>query len=72
MQITVNPEKDSEKEEISAKNGIENHRVLFERYEERLKNLDPELLTPEDEIVLQEAFTHAKEFLGPEEVIKWF
>ena len=46
MQITVNPEKDSEKEEISAKNGIENHRVLFERYEERLKNLDPELLTP--------------------------
>lgn len=47
-----------------------NHRALLERYEHRLKNLDPELVTPEDEIALKEAFMHAKEVLEPEELVK--
>ncbi|WP_243684538.1 tetratricopeptide repeat protein, partial [Methanosarcina barkeri] len=49
-----------------------NHRNLLERYEQRLKDLDPELITPEDEIALKEAFIHAKETFEPEELVSWF
>jgi len=51
---------------------VENHKVLLERYEQRLKNLDPELITPEDGIALKEAFLHAKEIFEPEELVSWF
>ena len=68
------------KEEISADNSPEKaeekknkaHKALFERYEESLKGLDLELITPEDEVNLNEAFTYAKEFFEPEELINWF
>jgi tetratricopeptide (TPR) repeat protein len=78
----------SEKEEVSSKNSsietedeklknrtktrAENHKTLHERYELRLKNLDPELITSEDEIALKEAFAYAKEAFGPEELVSWF
>lgn len=68
-------DKDPE-EEIKTGTGKEietkNHRTLFERYEQRLKDLDPELITPEDEIALKEAFIHAKEIFEPEELVSWF
>ena len=48
------------------------HRALLERYGNRLKDLDPELITPEDEIALKEAFIHAKEAFEPEELVSWF
>ena len=48
------------------------HKALIERYEQRLKDLDPELITPEDEIALKEAFMHAKEAFEPEELVSWF
>ncbi|WP_269851674.1 tetratricopeptide repeat protein [Methanosarcina horonobensis] len=46
--------------------------TLFERYKERLKDLDPELITAEDEISLKEAFRHAKEIMEPKGLISWF
>jgi len=67
------PEKEMKKEtgkEVEIKK--ENHRVLLERYDQRLKDLDPELITPEDEIALKEAFIHAKETFEPEELVSWF
>ena len=54
--------------EIKAKS----HHVLLDRYEQRLKNLDSELITPEDEIALKEAFVHAKETFELEELVNWF
>jgi tetratricopeptide (TPR) repeat protein len=49
-----------------------NHRALLERYEQRLKDLDPELITSEDEIALKKAFIHAKEAFEPEKLVSWF
>ncbi len=51
---------------------MKNHRALLESYEQRLKNLDPELITIGEEIFLKEAFLHAKEVFGPEKLVKWF
>jgi hypothetical protein len=62
---------DSDESENQRRN-LENHRVTLERYEQRLKNLDPELITPEDEIALTEAFVHAKEIFRPGELVSWF
>ncbi len=44
----------------------------LEEYSSLLKDLDPELITPEDETVLKRAFRRAKEELGPEELVNWF
>jgi tetratricopeptide (TPR) repeat protein len=51
---------------------VKNHRALLESYEQRLKNLDPELITIDEEMFLTEAFIHAKEIFEPERLVKWF
>jgi tetratricopeptide (TPR) repeat protein len=51
---------------------VKNHIALLESYEQRLKNLDPELITIDEEIFLTEAFIHAKEVFEPEKLVKWF
>ena len=51
---------------------MKNHIALLESYEQRLKNLDPELITIDEEIFLTEAFIHAKEVFEPEKLVKWF
>ncbi|MDD4754431.1 MAG: tetratricopeptide repeat protein, partial [Desulfitobacteriaceae bacterium] len=61
-----------EKLENEVEKKIKKHRDLFERYDGRLKDLDSELITPEDEIALKEAFMHAKEVFKPEELVSWF
>ncbi len=60
------------REELGIEKKTKKHRDLLERYESRLKDLDPELITPEDEIALKEAFIHAKEAFEPEELVSWF
>ncbi|MDY9926811.1 tetratricopeptide repeat protein [Methanosarcina sp.] len=53
--------------------GRENiNKFMLEYYSNRLKDIDIKAITSEHEIALTEAFYHAKEALGAEELFEWF
>ena len=48
------------------------HKAILEFYSKKLENIDIKAITPEHENALTEAFYHAKEALGAEELFNWF
>ena len=51
---------------------INTHQFLLAYYSNKIEDIDIKAITPEHEIVLTEAFYHAKESLEAEDLLNWF